>query len=252
MEVKLIPIRGIPIPVEPGSDIARLICEAARKQGTPLQEGDILVITHKIISKSKGLIFKLRDIKPSKEAIELSPILDKPPELVELILRETKNIVRIRKGLVICETKHGFVCANAGVDVSNVDGGYSATTLPPNPDEEASKIRASIKRIEGVNVAVIISDTHGRPFRRGQVNVAIGVSGIKPLKDRRGESDLFGYILKSKVIAIADEIASAAELLMGQASEGIPAVIVRGLKYQVCDDSSVKELLMPPQEDLFR
>ncbi|RLF05746.1 MAG: coenzyme F420-0:L-glutamate ligase [Thermoprotei archaeon] len=252
MEIKIIPIRGIPIPIKPGDDIAKMICEATDEQGTPLQDGDVLVISHKIISKSRGLIHKLSDIKPSKEAMELSKSLNKPPELVELILRETNRIVRLRNGIIICETKHGFVCANAGIDISNVDGGLSAVTLPPNPDEEAFRIRESIKKMKGVDVAVIISDTHGRPFRRGQVNVAIGVAGIKPLRDRRGDNDLFGYTLKSTAIAIADEIASAAELVMGQANEGIPAVIVRGLEYQKCDESSIKDLIMTPQEDLFR
>lgn len=252
MEIKIIPIRGIPIPIKPGDNIAKMVCEAADGQGTPLQNGDVLVVSHKVISKSRGLIYRLSDIKPSREAIELSKSLNKPPELVELILRETNRIVRFRDGILICETRHGFVCANAGVDVSNVDGGLSAVTLPPNPDEEAARIRESIKKIKGIDVAVIISDTHGRPFRRGQVNVAIGVAGIKPLRDRRGDNDLFGYTLKSKAIAIADEIASAAELVMGQANEGIPAVIVRGLEYQRSDDSSIKELIMTPQEDLFR
>ena len=252
MEIKIIPIRGIPIPIKPGDDIAKMICKATDEQGTPLQDGDVLVISHKIISKSRGLIHKLSDIKPSKEAMELSKSLNKPPELVELILRETNRIVRLRNGIIICETKHGFVCANAGIDISNVDGGLSAVTLPPNPDEEAFRIRESIKKMKGVDVAVIISDTHGRPFRRGQVNVAIGVAGIKPLRDRRGDNDLFGYTLKSTAIAVADEIASAAELVMGQANEGIPAVIVRGLEYQKCNESSIKDLIMTPQEDLFR
>jgi len=136
--------------------------------------------------------------------------------------------------------------------VSNVDGGLSAVTLPPNPDEEAQRIREAIKKLKGVDVAVIISDTHGRPFRRGQVNVAIGVAGLKPLKDRRGDADLFGYVLKSTVIAIADEIASAAELAMGQANEGVPAAIIKGLNYPKCEQSTIKDLIMTPQEDLFR
>lgn len=252
MEIKIIPIRGIPVPVKPGDDVAALICEAAEKQGTPLIDNDVLVVSQKVISKARGLIYRLSEVQPSDEAVALSKTLEKPPELVEVILRETRKIVKLRNNLVICETKHGFVCANAGVDVSNVDGGLSAVVLPPDPDEEAAKIREAIKKMRGVDVAVIISDTHGRPFRRGQINVAIGVAGIRPLRDRRGESDLFGYVLKSKITAIADEIASAAELVMGQANEGIPAAIVRGLKFERSDNATVRELIMPPQEDLFR
>ncbi|MEM4576386.1 MAG: coenzyme F420-0:L-glutamate ligase [Candidatus Nezhaarchaeales archaeon] len=252
MEIKIIPIGGIPVPVKPGDDIAILICEAAEKQGTPLIDNDVLVISQKVVSKARGLIYRLSEVQPSDKAIALSRALGKPPELVEVILRETNKIVKLGSNLIICETKHGFVCANAGVDVSNVDGGLSAVTLPPDPDEEAAKIRETIKKLKGVDVAVIISDTHGRPFRRGQINVAIGVAGIRPLRDRRGESDLFGYVLKSKITAIADEIASAAELVMGQANEGVPAAIVRGLKFEKSDNATVRELIMPPQEDLFR
>lgn len=252
MELRIIPIRGIPVPVKPGDDIATLICEAAEKQGTPLLDGDVLVVSQKIVSKARGLMFKLSEVKPSEEAIKISRILGKPPELVEIILRETSRIVKLENKHIICETRHGFVCANAGVDISNVDGGSSAVILPPNPDEEASKIREAIKRMKGIDVAVIISDTHGRPFRRGQVNVAIGVAGIKPLRDRRGERDLFGYVLKSKFIAIADEVASAAELVMGQADEGVPAAIVRGLKYEKDESASIRDLIMSPEEDLFR
>jgi coenzyme F420-0:L-glutamate ligase/coenzyme F420-1:gamma-L-glutamate ligase len=252
MEIRIIPIRGIPVPVKPGDDVAVLICEAAEKQGTPLQDGDVLVVSQKVVSKAGGLVFKLSDIRPSEEALRLSKTLNKPPELIEVILRETRRVVRLSDRHLICETRHGFVCANAGVDVSNVDGGTSAVTLPQDPDREASRIRERIKRLRGIDVAVIISDTHGRPFRRGQVNVAIGISGMKPIRDRRGERDLFGYVLKSKFIAIADEVASAAELVMGQASEGVPAAIVRGLKYERSDSSSISELIMSPEEDLFR
>ncbi|RLF09817.1 MAG: coenzyme F420-0:L-glutamate ligase [Thermoprotei archaeon] len=252
MEIRIIPIRCRSKLVGLGDDVAEMICEAADRQGTPLQDGDILVVAHKVISKAEGSIYKLSDLKPSKEAVELSKSLGKPPELVELILRESKKVVRCRNGVIICETRHGFVCANAGVDISNVDGGLSAVTLPVDPDASARRIREAVRRLRGVDVAVIVSDTHGRPFRRGQVNVAIGVSGIKPLRDRRGDRDLFGYELKSTAIAVADEIASAAELAMGQADEGVPAVIVRGLRLPKSDESSIEELIMTPQEDLFR
>jgi len=165
-------------------------------------------------------------------------------------LRNSKRIVRMRAGVLIAETKHGFVCANAGVDVSNVSGGSKAVTLPDDPDASAAKIRRGIKELTGLDVAVLVSDTHGRPLRKGQVNLAIGASGIEPLYDRRGESDLYGRILRAKIIAVADEICGAAELVIGQAGEGIPAAIVRGYRY-LHGQSSAKQLIRSEEEDLF-
>jgi coenzyme F420-0:L-glutamate ligase/coenzyme F420-1:gamma-L-glutamate ligase len=177
---------------------------------------------------------------------------DKEPELVEVILRETNEIVRMRLNSLITETKSGIVCANAGVDRSNIEGERNIILLPKNPDASAQKMRQEIKKLTGCDVAVIVSDTHGRPFRRGEINVAIGVAGIKPIRDRRGEKDLFGYVLRIKQTAVADELASAAELVIGQANEGIPVAIIRGYKFQATETVSAAELTRPKERDLFR
>jgi coenzyme F420-0:L-glutamate ligase/coenzyme F420-1:gamma-L-glutamate ligase len=170
---------------------------------------------------------------------------------VEVILRESKGIVRMGNGKLITETKHGIVCANSGVDKSNVPGKRRVALLPKDPDMSARKIREEIRRITGKDVSVIISDTHGRPLREGEINIAIGVAGIKPIRDRRGEKDLFGYTLKVKRTAIADELASAAELVMGQADEGVPVAIIRGYEYPKSEGAKVAELLRPREKDLF-
>ena len=172
--------------------------------------------------------------------------------MVEVVLQETKEIVRVGKNSIITETISGIICANAGVDRSNVSGDRNVVPLPKNPNVSAQNIRKEIKRLTGVDVAVIVSDTHGRPFRLGEINVAVGVAGIKPIRDRRGEKDLFGYVLRVKQTAIADELSSAAELVIGQANEGIPAAIIRGYNYQTAEDTSTVELTRPKEKDLFR
>lgn len=249
--VKIIAIENLPLITE-GDNIAELICNAAMAQNTPIQDRDIIVITHVAVSKAEGNIVNLDEVVPSERAIEIAHKTGKDPALVETILREAKEIVRLGPNSIITEIKNGMVCANAGVDKSNVEGERNVALLPKNPDATAQKIRQEIKRLTSCDVAVIISDTHGRPFRMGEVNVAVGVAGIKPLRDRRGEKDLFGYVLKVKRTAIADELASAAELVMGQADEGIPAAIIRGYRYQPVDDASVTELVRPKEKDLFR
>jgi coenzyme F420-0:L-glutamate ligase/coenzyme F420-1:gamma-L-glutamate ligase len=172
--------------------------------------------------------------------------------MVEVILRETKDIVRTGPNSLIVETKNGIVSANAGVDRSNVKGDRNVALLPVDPDASAQKIRETVKKLTGHTVAVIISDTHGRPLRMGEINVAIGVAGIKPIRDRRGEKDLFGYVLHVKQTCIADELASAAELVLGQASEGIPAALIKGYKYRVTESGSGKDLTRPKEKDMFR
>jgi len=178
----------------------------------------------------------------------------KTPALVEVILQEAKEIVKIGPNSIITETKSGTISANSGVDQSNVLGERNVVPLPKNPNKSAQNIRAEIKKLTGVNVAVIISDTHGRPFRMGEINIAIGVAGINPIRDRRGEKDLFGYTLRIKQTAIADELASAAELVMGQANEGIPAAIIRGYTvYQIVENTTTTpELIRSKEKDLFR
>ena len=249
--VQVIPVEKLPLIVE-GDDLARLICDAAKRQGTPVHEGDVVVVTHVAVSKAEGNVVNLDAVAPSERAREIALKVGKDPVMVEVVLRETKEIVLMGNNSLIVETNSGIVCANAGVDKSNVQGERDVVLLPKNPNASAQRIRQGIKELTGCDVAVIVSDTHGRPLRMGEINVAIGVAGIKPIRDRRGEKDLFGYVLKVKRTAVADELASAAELVMGQASEGIPAAIVRGYQYQAAETASAKELTRPKEADLFR
>jgi len=248
--IKIIPITNLPI-IKENDDLAALICEAAERQGTPLQDGDILIITHVVVSRAEGNVVNLDKIVPCEFAKKLAMQYGRDPALIEVVLRESRSIIRMGKGHIISETKHGFICANAGVDRSNVPGERNVALLPKDPDESARRIRWKIRDLTGRDVAVIISDTHGRALRRGQINVAIGVAGIKAIRDRRNEKDLFGYTLRIKQTAIADELCSAAELVMGQADEGIPAAIIRGYQYEKSEDSTAKDLIWPREKALF-
>lgn len=248
--VQIIGIGGLPI-VKTGDNIAELICKAAEEQGTPLQEGDIIVVTHVVVSRAEGRVVDLEKVVPSVFAMNIAEVYGKDPAMVEVVLREAKGVRRMADGKIITETKHGFVCANSGVDKSNVPGERDVALLPEDPDGSAERIRLEIKRLTGCNVAVIISDTHGRPLREGEINVAIGVSGLKPLRDRRGEKDLFGYVLRVKQTAVADELASAAELVIGQADEGVPAAIIRGYNFIKCENARASMLVRPKDKDLF-
>ena len=249
--IKIIAVENLPL-IKKGDELAKLICNNAKKQGTPIEEKDIIVITHVVVSKAEGNIVNLDEITPSEKAKEIAQQTGKEPALVEVILRETKEIIRIGQNSIITETKSGVICANAGVDRSNVSGDRNVVPLPKDPNASAQNIRQEIKRLTGANVAVIVSDTHGRPLRMGEINVAVGVAGIKPIRDRRGEKDLFGYVLRIKQTAIADELSSAAELVIGQANEGIPAAIIRGYNYQTTEDASATSLTRPKEKDLFR
>jgi coenzyme F420-0:L-glutamate ligase/coenzyme F420-1:gamma-L-glutamate ligase len=249
--VKVIAVENLPL-IKKGDNLGRLIVQAAEKQNTPIQEKDVIVVTHVVVSKAEGNVVNLDEVVPSPQAKEIALKTGKEPALVEVILQETKEIIRLNKNSIITETKSGIICANAGVDRSNVSGDRNVVPLPKNPDVSAQKIRQEIKRLTGANVAVIVSDTHGRPFRMGEINVAIGVAGIKPIRDRRGEKDLFGYVLKIKQTAIADELSSAAELVIGQANEGVPAAIIRGYNYKTAENASAAELTRPKEKDLFR
>lgn len=248
--IEIIPITGMPI-IKSGDDLGLLICEAAARQDTPIKDGDIIVVTHVIVSRAEGNIVNLDSIVPSEFAKTVAENLGKDPALVEVILRESKSIIRMGNGHIISETKHGFICANAGVDKSNVPGERNVALLPKDPDLSARIIRRRIREVSGKDVAVIISDTYGRPLRNGEINVAVGVAGIKPIRDRRGEKDLFGYVLRVKQTAVADELSSAAELVIGQADEGIPAAIIRGYAYERAEDVTVKDLIRPREKDLF-
>jgi coenzyme F420-0:L-glutamate ligase/coenzyme F420-1:gamma-L-glutamate ligase len=211
--------------------------------------GDLFVVAHKIISKAEGHIVDLNSVTPSKTAESWAAELGKDPRMVELILAETLRVVRKERGVLIVETHHGLVCANAGVDVSNCPEG-TAVLLPRDPDDSGRRLKQSLDAGLGVPVGVIISDTFGRPWREGLVNVAIGVAGIAPLKDYRGQRDVFGRTLRASVLAAADELASAAELVMGKAAR-IPVAIIRGYDFDATGGAA-RDLIRPPERDLFR
>ena len=248
VEVQVIGIAGMP-EVRPGDDLAALILEAARGQGVEIEDGDVLVVTQKIVSKAEGRLVDLREVEPSSQAQEMAARTGKDPRLLEVILGESQRIVRQERGVIICETKHGFVCANAGVDTSNVGGGV-VSLLPENPDQSAERIRAAIQEKKGTSIAVIISDTFGRPWREGHTNVAIGLAGMSPVKDYVGQTDPHGYVLRVSTMAVADELAAAAELVMEKLSR-VPVAIVRGFDYQRAEGSA-RELIRPRERDLFR
>jgi coenzyme F420-0:L-glutamate ligase/coenzyme F420-1:gamma-L-glutamate ligase len=248
-EIKIIGLTGIPV-IRPGDNLAEIILASAGRQGVEIADGDVIVITQKIVSKAEGRLINLDEVLPSSFALEIAKKTGKDPRYVEVILKETKNIVKITDKILIMETKHGFICANAGVDRSNVSKHEIVALLPKDPDKSARQIQREIKRKIGVEVAVIISDTFGRPWREGHINVAIGVAGMKPITDYRGKKDMFGYVLKVTTMAIADELASAAELVMGK-TKGIPVAILKGFKYPI-GDGTAKELIRPPEKDLFR
>lgn len=249
MTLLILPVAGLPM-IRVGDNLAKLIFTTAKEAGYLLRDGDVLVITHKIVSKSEGRLIDLSTIKPSQAALNFAEYTGKDPAIVELVLRESRAVRRMAPGVLITETRQGFVCANSGVDKSNVEGSETVAMLPEEPDTSASRIRSDLGRL-GVDVAVIISDTHGRAHKDGEVNVAIGASGLEVIRDRRGEKDLFGYELKVKRIAIADELASAAELVIGQANEGIPAAIIRGYNYTPSGKSKASDLVWPREKDLF-
>ena len=237
--------------INKGDDVVDLIMEGIKGRNESLLENDVVVITHKVISKAEGKVADLSTIVPSEESKKISLNTGKDPRLVELILSQSNEIVKIERNIIIAETKHGFVCANAGIDASNV-GTLSnhVVLLPDNPDESARRIRSDIKSRTKINVSIVISDTFGRPFRKGQVNVAIGIAGIDPMVSYIGKTDMYGKILKVTEIAIADELASAAELVMGKSSR-IPVAIVRGCNY-IAGDISISKVNRSKEYDLFR
>jgi coenzyme F420-0:L-glutamate ligase/coenzyme F420-1:gamma-L-glutamate ligase len=248
--VEIFAVTDLPI-VKEGDDLASLICQAAEKQGTPIQNGDVIVVTHVVVSRAEGNVLNLETVTPSEFAKSVAKKTGKDPRLVEVILRESRSIVRMSEGKLITETKQGLVCANSGIDRSNVPGNGNVALLPEDADKSAQVIRQKIMQIAGKDVAVIVSDTHGRPLRRGEINIALGVAGFEPIRDRRGEKDLFGYKIKVKRTAIADELASAAELVIGQTNEAIPVAIIRGYSYPKSEKAKATKLIRPREEDLF-
>lgn len=247
MNIQLIGIEGLP-DVVPGDDIARLIAGAATGESA-IKSGDVVVVTQKIVSKAEGRLVRLADVAPSAFAQQWAARYRSDPRLVELVLRESRRIVRMDRGVLIVETHHGLVCANAGVDLSNVDGGATATLLPKDPDASAHQIRAGLLARASCTVAVIISDTFGRPWREGLVNVAIGTAGIAPLRSHVGARDPVGFPLQASIAGLADEVAAATGLVAGKLDR-IPVVIARGLAYEA--GGSGRDLLRQPEGDLFR
>ena len=236
--------------VRPGDDPAALLLDAFARQGERFSDGDVLVVTQKIISKAEGRLVDLDTVEPSETARELARVSGRDPRQTEVALRETARVVRMERGVLISETSHGFICANAGVDGSNLATSNVVSLLPIDPDASADRIRHHVEEQAGVEVGVIISDTFGRPWRNGQTNVAIGVSGMRPIRDYRGERDHAGLVLQVTEIAVADELAAAAELAMGKLDR-VPAAIVRGYPYER-GNGRAAELVRDPALDMFR
>ena len=239
--ISIRPVEGLP-EIREGDDLAALIAECAQ-----LEDGDVLVVAQKVVSKAEGRVVELAGVEPSERARELAA--DQDPRQLEVILGESARIVRTRPPLVIAETSHGFVCASAGVDASNAPAPETVVLLPEDPDASAARLRERLRDLAGADVGVIVSDTFGRAWREGTTDVAIGLAGIRPLLDLKGVRDAAGYELHATVIAVADELAGAAELAMGK-TDGVPAVVIRGVDAR--GEGSARELVMPPERDLFR
>jgi len=248
-EIRIFGIEGLP-EIHQGDDLPALLFARLSSAQFPFLPGDICVVTQKIISKAEGALVDLRTITSSPFAQNLADRIHKDPRLLEVILRESKRIVRMDRDIMICETKHGVICANAGVDQSNIPGDHIVSVLPADPDESARKFRQGLQKYFQMDIPVIITDTFGRPWREGLTNVAVGVAGLNPLIDLRGKKDACGYELQKTMIAVADEIGCAAELVMKK-RDRIPLAIVRGYAYQKSEDGS-QSLLRSPEKDLFR
>ena len=252
-ELRLIALPGIP-EVTQGTEVAQLLLAAVECSGARLETGDVIIVAQKIVSKAEGRAVALSTVEPSLRALELAAIADKDPRLVELMLRESREVLRAKMGVLILEHRLGFVMANAGIDQSNVPGSDSdeiALLLPSDPDESARRIQAGLSRACGCEIGVVINDSFGRAWRNGVTGVAIGVAGIPALVDLRGQTDREGRMLRVTQVAAADELAAAASLVMGQADEGTPAVLARGFPYGR-RESAARELVRPHAEDLFR
>jgi len=252
--IQIIPLH-LSADIRPNDELDALILRSLEQRQEQIFDNDVLVVAHKIVSKAEGRVVNLEHIKPSVESLKIAEEDGKDPRIMELILDESKEMIRHSNGVIIVETRHGFICANAGVDQSNVEDSVNhAVLLPVDADASANKIRESLReKTAGKDFAVIITDTFGRPFREGQTNVAIGIAGIEPIKSYVGSADMYGKKLRVTEIAVVDEIASAAELVMGKL-ERVPVVIIRGYKYQKPEkeSSTVSKLIRPKEKDLFR
>jgi len=269
--IQLLPVEGLPM-IKPGDDLVALIIERMERQNLRLQAGDVLVLAQKVVSKSEGRLVNLRQIVPSERAEKIATIVQKDPRLVEVILGESNEVIWVSPNIFVVEDRNGFVAANAGVDRSNIEQTLADPTASPNieghnpvgdewlallpldPNASARRIREAVRERTGADIAVIINDTYGRPFRMGGVGVALGAAGLQTLVDERGESDLFGYKLQATLVGTGDELASAASLLMGQAREATPAVIIRGYHFRLPAgaDQGASTLVRPKEQDKFR
>ena len=250
------PITGLPL-IKPGDDLAALLTNRLAELGLEWQTGDVLALAQKIVSKSEGRLVNLASVEPSDRARQIAAIIGKDPRLVEVILSESREVIWVSPGIFVVETRQGFVCANAGVDRSNIeqDGGEWVCLLPQDCDASARQIQDRLRQTSGAEIAVLINDTHGRPFRMGNAGVALGAAGLITLFDQRGETDLLGYGLQATLTAVGDELAAAASLIMGQAAESVPAVLIRGLPrrlLQPADDLGAQPLVRPADRDVFR
>jgi coenzyme F420-0:L-glutamate ligase/coenzyme F420-1:gamma-L-glutamate ligase len=253
MTLSLTPLVNIPL-IRRDDNLADILVKSLRETSIELQDNDILVLAQKIVSKAEGRMVNLAAVTLSNYALELAERSGKDPRMVELMLQETAEVLRVRPGSIVVEHKLGFVCANAGIDQSNVKGdddGEYALLLPVDPDKSAKDIRDAIEKMTNKKIGVMIIDSHGRAWRIGTVGICIGLSGIPALVDERGWQDLFGYTLKITIVGVADELAAAASLMMGQAAEGTPAVHARGFPYPL-GEGSLKELIRPKEQDMFR
>ena len=248
-ETRIIALQGMP-EVRPGDDLAALILEAAGRQGLAFEQGDVLVVTQKVVSKAEGRIVDLESVEPGPFARQIAERWEKDARVVEVVLGESERIVRMDHGVIICETKHGLICANAGVDGSNVERVGTVSLLPEDPDASAATLRRRVEEATGVAAAVIITDTFGRPWREGHVNFAIGVAGMTPVLDYTGQTDPAGHELRVTQMAVADELAGAAELAHGKLDR-VPVAIVRGYTYPP-GSGTARDLIRDPEKDLFR
>ena len=248
-EVRILSVPGIPV-IVPGDDLAALVQQAAERAALTLQDGDVVVVTQKIVSKAEDCLVSLAEVTPSPLATQFARQWDKDARQVEVVLQASRRIVKMDRGVIIAETHHGFICANAGVDRSNMEGDDVVAVLPPDPDASARVIRERLREQPGVDVAVIISDTFGRPWREGLVNVAIGLAGMQANVDYTDQYDAQGYQLKVTALAVADELAAAAELVMNKL-DNVPVAVIRGYDYPR-GDGNLSQLIRDPERDLFR
>jgi coenzyme F420-0:L-glutamate ligase/coenzyme F420-1:gamma-L-glutamate ligase len=249
-EIRAVGIEGLP-EVQAGDDLATQIIDAAAAQGTPIEDGDVVVVTQKIVSKAEGRVMTIDEVEASPLAVAITEGHRRDPRHTEMILRESRRVVRMDRGVIISETYHGYICANAGIDASNIPGSNSICLLPVDPDASARRIRDTIRERLGVDAAVLVSDTFGRPWRNGAINVSIGVAGFNPVISYVGEFDPHGNELHTTTIAVADELAATAELVTGKLL-GVPVALIKGYPYERMEDADSRAIVRDPDKDLFR